>query len=240
MTIASVFDDAVFEERTTNYKQLAHNIADEYGYPHSTPSERISHGIQKDAIQNGWDARLTKTKNYIKQNWCFDFELVEIKDNQSLFMMTDYGTSGLTGDLTSQDLKKLGKSAEELPESERWARWESFGFTKTEGLGARGQGKMIFMLGSSDYTIFYDSLRSDGTFRFGGSTESETGCPVFHYDGDEAKEIITSRLGITPLSHIGTRIMIVNPVVELLNDMENGNMLNFIEETWWPNILIRW
>ena len=58
MTIASVFEDAVFEERTTNYKMLSQSIADEYGYPHSPLSERLSHGIQKDAIQNGWDPRL--------------------------------------------------------------------------------------------------------------------------------------------------------------------------------------
>ena len=122
MTIVDIFKDAPFQERTTNYKQLAQNIADDYGYSHSPLSECISHGIQKDAIQNGWDACETKTKNYIQQNWAFEFELNEIQGSQIL-MLTDYGTCGLTGNLTSDDLKKLGKAAEELPENERWARW---------------------------------------------------------------------------------------------------------------------
>ncbi|MFC1900443.1 hypothetical protein ACFLYN_02505 [Chloroflexota bacterium] len=236
MTIAEIFKDAPLQERTTNYKQLAQNIAGDYGYTHSPLSERISHGIQKDAIQNGWDACEKKTKNYIQQNWAFEFELTEIHNNKIL-IMTDYGTCGLTGDLATEDLKKLDIAAEDLPEYERWARWESFGFTKTEGLGARGQGKMIFILGSQDYSIFYDSLRSDGSYRFGGSIATETGCPVFHYNDSEAKKLIKEKLGIIPISHQGTRIMIINPVEELIEDIENGNLLRYIEETWWPNIL---
>ncbi len=236
MTFAEIFEGAPLQERTTNYKQLGQNIVGDYGYTHSPLSERISHGIQKDAIQNGWDACETKTKNYIQQNWAFEFELSEIKGIEVL-TMTDYGTCGLTGNLATEDLKKLGTAAEDLPEYERWARWESFGFTKAEGLGARGQGKMIFILGSKDYTIFYDSLRSDGSYRFGGSIATETGCPVFHYDDIEAKKTIKDKLGIIPLSHKGTRIMIINPVQELTEDIEKGNLLKFIEETWWPNIM---
>lgn len=236
MTIAEIFKEAPLQERTTNYKQLAQNIGGDYGYTHSPLSERISHGIQKDAIQNGWDACEIKTKNYIQQNWAFEFELSEIQGNKML-VMTDSGTCGLTGNLATEDLKKLGIAAEDLPEYERWARWESFGFTKAEGLGARGQGKMIFILGSKDYTIFYDSLRSDGSYRFGGSIATETGCPVFHYADIEAKKTIKDKLGIIPLSHQGTRVMIINPVEELKEDLENGNLLKFIEETWWPNIM---
>lgn len=236
MTFVEIFEGAPLQERTTNYKQLGQNIVGDYGYNHSPLSERISHGIQKDAIQNGWDACETKTKNYIQQNWAFEFELSEIQGIEVL-TMTDFGTCGLTGDLATEDLKKLDIAAEDLPEYERWARWESFGFTKAEGLGARGQGKMIFILGSKDYTIFYDSLRSDGSYRFGGSIATETGCPVFHYDDIEAKKEIKDKLGIIPLPHQGTRIMIVNPVQELKEDIEKGNLLKFIEETWWPNIM---
>lgn len=236
MAIIGFFKDAPAQERTVNYKKLVQNIAAEYGYPSNILSERISHGIQKDAIQNGWDAREKKTRNYIQQNWAFEFELTE-SHGITMFMMTDYGTCGLTGNLTSADLKKIATAAEELPKSERWARWESLGYTKSEGLGARGQGKMIFMLGSKDYTIFYDSLRSNGSYRFGASYATETGCPVAHLNNDEAKKMIKDKLGILPLSHQGTRIIIVNPVEELIEDIENGNLIRFIEETWWPNIL---
>ena len=235
MTIQEIFDSAPLQERTTSYIQLAKNIAGDYGYAHSPLSERLSHGVQKDAIQNGWDARDKKTHKFVQDNWKFHFELADIKDGKAL-LMTDYGTCGLTGNLTSDQLKSMGISADDLPQYERWARWESLGWTKEEGLGARGQGKMIFMLASKDYTIFYDSLRSDGSYRLGGSTAKETGCPLFHYGGEEAKQNIRLKLGLEPLSHQGTRIIIMNPVYEIIEDICNGNLLKFIEETWWPNI----
>lgn len=177
-----------------------------------------------------------KHKNYISQNWAFKFELTEIQGIE-LFTMTDYGTCGLTGNLTSEELRTRDVSAEELPEYERWARWESLGFTKTEGLGARGQGKMIFMLASKDFAIFYDSLRDDGSYRFGGSQAMETGCPLFHYDNDEARKVIKDKLGVIPLNYCGTRIIIFHPVTELVEDIKNGNLIRYIEETWWPSIL---
>jgi len=235
MKIHDVVPDAIFQERTTNYIQLAKNIADDYGYAHSPLSNRLSHGIQKDAIQNGWDAKEKETHKFIQNNWKFEFELADIKGGKAL-LMTDYGTTGLTGNLTADQLKLKGIPAEDLPKDERWVRWESLGFTKVEGLGARGQGKMIFMLASKDHTIFYDSLRIDGSYRLGGSTATETGCPIFHYDGEEAKTIILSKLGLQPLTHQGTRVIIVNPVDEVVDDIYNGDFLKFVEETWWPNI----
>jgi len=235
MTIQEIFESASLQERTTSYIQLAKNIAGDYGYAHSPLSERLSHGIQKDAIQNGWDARDKKTHKFVQDNWKFQFELTDLKDGKAL-LMTDYGTCGLTGNLTSDQLKSMGIPADDLPQDERWARWESLGWTKGEGLGARGQGKMIFMLASKDYTIFYDSIRSDGSYRLGGSTAEETGCPLFHYGGEEAKQNIRLKLGLEPLSHQGTRVIIMNPVDEIVEDIYDGNLLRFIEETWWPNI----
>lgn len=235
MKIQDIFEGAAFHERTTNYKQLAKNIAEEYGYTHSPLSNRLAHGVQKDAIQNGWDAKQQSTHTFIQDNWRFEFELADIKAGKAL-LMTDFGTTGLTGNLTSEQLRSMGIAADELPKDEKWARWESLGWTKGEGLGARGQGKMIFMLTSKDYTIFYDSLRSDGSYRLGGSIATETGCPVFHCDDEEGKRIIQSNLGLQPLSHQGTRVIIVDPVDEIVEDIYSGDFMKFIEETWWPNI----
>lgn len=232
-----IFEGAGLQERTTNYIQLAKNLANEYGYSHSLLSNRLSHGVQKDAIQNGWDAKLKKTHKFVENSWKFELELTNLKNGEQVLVMTDFGTCGLTGNLTSDDLKSAAVSADDLPEKERWARWESFGYTKEKGLGARGQGKMIFMLASKIYTIYYDSLRSDGSYRFGGSIATETGCPIGHYDEEKAKQVMNSKLGLKPLSHQGTRVIIMNPVDEIIEDIHNGNFLRFIEETWWPNIL---
>ena len=48
--------------RPLNYIQMAKNILD--GYPFGLP-----HGFQKDAIQNGWDARRSNSRSFIGENW---------------------------------------------------------------------------------------------------------------------------------------------------------------------------
>jgi len=236
MNVYDVFADVDFSERTTNYIALAKNIADDYGYDQSPLSAHLAHGIQKDAIQNGWDAKEKDTHKYISDNWGFDFELLTLDNGTRVLTMTDRGTTGLTGNLTSTDLKAKNMAAEDLPAVERWARWESLGFTKNEGLGARGQGKMIFMHASKDHTIYYDSLRSDKTYKFGGSIATETGCPVASYNADEAGKAIKKKLGLEPLSVQGTRMIIVEPQEEVIQDIQNDDFIRFIEQTWWPII----
>jgi len=44
---------------------------------------------------------------------------------------------------------------------------------------------------------------------------------------------------IEPLDEIGTRIIIVDPIDEVIQDMKNGNILRYIGETWWEIILKR-
>jgi hypothetical protein len=238
MSIKDVFQDVDVKERTINYIQLAKNIADNYGYSHTNFSNKLSHGIQKDAIQNAWDAKVKKSTKFVSEFWRFNFELLTLRDGNNALIMTDAGTYGLTGNLTCDDLKSLSTAAEDLPQDERWARWESFGYTKGGAvLGSRGQGKMIFMLASKEYTIYYDSLRSDSSYRFGYSRATETGCPIVHFIDVEAKQKIRSLLGLEPLSEIGTRIIIIDPVDEVVIDIRNGNLMKFVEETWWPNIL---
>lgn len=237
MKVQDFYKASDLSERVTNYIQEAKSIAELYGYEDSPLSQRISHGLQKDAIQNGWDAREKDTRTFLRDNWKFEFELSALSNGKTILMMTDHGTVGLTGDLTSDDLKSGDISADELPENERWARWEAHGFAKLEGLGARGWGKMLYMVASKEYTIYYDSVRSDGTYKFGGSTATMSGCPILRHEGEEAKEFIKSNFGIDPLSHQGTRVIIMDPVDEVIEDINNGNFVRFIEETWWPNIL---
>ena len=62
----------------------------------------LSHAVQKDAIQNGWDARLVKKGKNQGKNWKFTFELIE-NQGLNLLVMTDEGTSGLTGKVYSGD-----------------------------------------------------------------------------------------------------------------------------------------
>jgi len=191
----------------------------------------ISHAVQKDAIQNGWSAR----KNKKGVGWEFIFELVETPKIKFL-LMTDKGTVGLTGKiLTPEEYEK------DLPSEERWGRFEGVAFTqpRTERtLGSRGRGKFIFVGASEEYTILYDTLLENGNYRFGFRTVLKTESPVAAYDNEGGKNKLrnmTENL-IEPITSVGARVIIVNPLDELVKDIKNGNFLRYIGETWWEII----
>jgi hypothetical protein len=74
----------------------------------------ISHGVQKDAIQNAWDAR--KDRKHAN-DWSISFELLKSKGGRRYFTITDKGTTGLTGKvLEPEELEN------DLPPIERWGR----------------------------------------------------------------------------------------------------------------------
>lgn len=203
----------------------------------------VSHGVQKDAVQNAWDAR--KDKKHAK-DWSVSFELIKGKGGRKFLTITDKGTTGLTGRvLKSEELEV------DLPPDERWGRFENVAFTKgpsEEALGSRGRGKFIFVGASAHQTeiknklfknlILYDTLREDGVYRLGYRTIVITDSPIDSYDGDEGREMLKTLTEglIKPLSHVGSRIIIVSPIDELIDDIESGKFIEFINETWWEII----
>jgi len=192
----------------------------------------ISHAVQKDAIQNGWSARKKKKGG----DWNFTFELLE-GPKRKFFLMTDEGTTGLTGKVLEPEEYEI-----DLPGEEKWGRFEGVAFTQPREertLGSRGRGKFIFVGASKENTILYDTLREDGTYRYGFRTVSKTESPVAAYDEEDGRRKLREMTGnlIEPLSMVGTRVIIVNPVDELLNDLKKGRFLRFIGETWWELIL---
>jgi hypothetical protein len=191
----------------------------------------LSHAVQKDAIQNAWSAR----KNRRGRGWSFTFELVEAEDRKFL-LMTDEGTTGLTGKVLTPEEYEM-----DLPGEERWGRFEGVAFTQPRierTLGSRGRGKFIFVAASNEFTILYDTLRDDGTYRFGFRTVIRTESPVAAYDGEEGKQKLREMTGnlIEPLSFVGTRVIIVNPIDELVYNIKSGLFMGYIGETWWEII----
>lgn len=192
----------------------------------------VPHAVQKDAIQNAWSAK----KNTRGKGWGFTFELLEAKDRK-FFIMTDQGTTGLTGRVLTPEEYEM-----DLLGEERWGRFEGVAFTQPRAertLGSRGRGKFIFVGASKEHTLLYDTLRDDGSYRFGFRTVIRTESPVAAYDGEEGKQKLremTHNL-IEPLSSVGTRVIIVSPVDELIEDLHNGQFLRYIGETWWEIIL---
>ncbi len=192
----------------------------------------LSHAVQKDAIQNGWSARTKKGG----KGWSFTFELLETSARKFL-LMTDEGTTGLTGRvLTPEEYES------DLPPEEKWGRFEGVAFTQDRAertLGSRGRGKFVFVGASQEQTILYDTLRSDNTYRFGFRTIKKTDSPIAAFDDDEGRELLdefTSGL-IKPLDVVGARVIIVNPIEELVEDLKKGKFIRHIGETWWEIIL---
>lgn len=217
------------EARSTviNWLNLVNNIKDQY-QQYATVRE----GVQKDAIQNAWDARTNKHGNH----WLLRFQL-HTTSNPKWFSFTDSGTYGLTGRVLRPEELEL-----DLPEKERWGRFENLAFTKgpAEGsLGARGQGKFIFVAASESLRILYDSLRSDGTYRFGVRWVETIDSKVMHWDNDEArKKIIEYSPHLKPLTTPGARVVIHEPNAVLVNSVVSGEFARFISVTWW-DILTR-
>jgi hypothetical protein len=228
------FDKDDFRPTAVNWPNEIQEILDGYYDKRAT----LSHAVQKDAIQNGWDARLTKKGKNQGKNWKFTFELIEGPD-LTLLVMTDEGTSGLTGKVFTAD-----QMDQDFPREERWVRFENLAFKNNkdkdkELLGSRGRGKFVFVGASENLSIFYDTLRDDGTYRWGTRYAKGAKCPIHHIDGDEGWKTMqdySQGLIKEQLKKVGTRVVIVNPLKEVKDDIKNGKILQHIGATWWEII----
>ena len=212
-------------QRATNYIGICENFADSY-------PEGTAHGLQKDAIQNAIDA--AHGKGPVKVS----FEVVENEKGRFLTIV-DENTTGLTGPIL--DVEEYER---ELPEDANWARFESFAFTKDDpdAIGARGQGKFIFLHASKSYIMYYHTLRSDGIYRLGATQAMKTGCPMLPpkddepWEGDRGAQILRDECGLKPLRAVGARIILVDPKDEIVEAIASGTLSEAIKETWFRAI----
>ena len=216
--------------RPADYIQICETLAD--NYPKGT-----AHGVQKDAIQNGWDA--------VKKDHSLRLTFELLKNEWGCFLtMTDANTTGLTGRVITEPEEYL----KGLPEEERWARFESFAFTKQDpdAIGARGQGKFIFLAASKQHTMLYETLRDDKVYRLGITKATRVDCPMMHWEGMDAKRMLRSLTGLEPIREVGTRIITVDPVDTVIEEIRTGDFTAAIEETWlrligkgWTQIVVK-
>lgn len=194
----------------------------------------LVHGLQKDAIQNGWGHRLSKKG----RDWTFEFNLVKRFDNTYLLTMTDIKGYGLTGKNMETD-----EIPNDLPENERLARFEHMYFSggSAQAAGLFGRGKLLFTAASKDNRIIYDTLTHDGIYRVNERILRGRNFMNYAkaYEGKDAKETLAALTKgcIKPLTNSGTRIIIVNPKDEIVDAIRNRTFLKFIEETWWQILL---
>lgn len=186
-------------------------------------------GFQKDAIQNAVGAR--KTNNW--KNWKCD---ISYKENSKgrFVIISDSGTMGLTGKNTpAEEINAMMAREENLPPEERLSRFTSMfnsGGNATGG-GLYGAGKSVYSVASEDYTYYFDSLREDGIYVANVNKKGQVESVA--YEGNEAKEFIFENTGLSEKTTVGTRVIIVSPKDELVNAINDGTIINDIQESWW-------
>ena len=189
----------------------------------------LPNGFQKDDIQNHQGARPTSKWN----GWRSDISV--IKNDKGIFLVCeDYGTVGLTGkNMSTAEISAIAARDENLDPSERLARFTSMnnsGGNKTGG-GLYGVGKVVYSVASCDYIYYFDSLRKDGQYVANENKKGQVYEKAF--EGDEAKQFIKDATGLPEKTTVGTRVIIQNPKQEILDAIESGKMVEYIQESWW-------
>ena len=223
------FDPKNRRHLVTNIQAVVVGIIDGY----KQEEQRASHWVQKDGIQNCWDAR--KESNNKSKKWKCDIELIE-KDGHTIVTITDFGTWGLTGRrLEADELKKP-----KIDKIHRYSRFENYAFgndnVKNQHLlGSRGRGKFVFHGASKNMAILWETLRDDKKYWLGGRVVEKLDADNDFAEGDEAREILVKETDglLKSLTHVGSRIIILDPVKEMVDDIKDGTMERFISETWW-------
>jgi hypothetical protein len=226
------FDPANRRAIVQNFKAVVDHIID--GYKQKEP--RASHWVQKDGIQNCWDAR--KDRDNQNKTWKCEIELIE-KDGHAIVTITDFGTEGLTGRrLTAKELEKPN-----IDKIHRYSRFENYAFANDNVknqhlLGSRGRGKFVFHGASKNMAIMWDTLRDDKEYWLGSRVVEKLDADNDFAEGYGAKEILVDKTKglVKPLTHVGSRIIILDPVKEMVDDIADGTMERFISETWWEII----
>jgi len=129
------------KERHVNLGKTAQNIAEQY--------DNLCEGLQKDAGQNSWDARLT-TKG---KGWKLLFKYIP---HLNSLIIEDFGTTGMP--------------------DEKWIAYQSlWDTTKAEEptLGARGQGKFLFHYFANKELVLTESINGESKYRFSSGTSKE-------------------------------------------------------------------
>ena len=186
-------------------------------------------GFQKDAIQNSVGAKRSAKWN----DWKCDISVVR-NSKGTFIVVEDSGTWGLTGkNLPKDTIDEMVARDESFPETERLSRFTSmYNSGGNSGPGLYGAGKAVYAVASNDYTYYFDSLRhTDGKYVANINACGRVGSVAL--EDDEAKAFIKSETGFEPKAEAGTRVIIKNPKEELVQAIENGDIIPFVQESWW-------
>ena len=217
----------------------------------SEPAKGLAHGVQKDAIQNGFGARMIEKEKDACKTWQFSFELISINSSEALSFW-DEGTFGLTGDFLTADQIADRISAGTLTPDQRLGRFLARLVSGGNlGPGIFGRGKLIFHGASKTTSILVDSKRNDDGLYIAldrkviGNRLMQLDVP---YRGEEAERFIVEQSGgvLALLQSVGTRVTILDVDSEIIKafkasfsssqNVYRHSLAHMIEETWWEII----
>jgi len=194
-------------------------------------------GLQKDAIQNSWDARIDRKHG---AGWEFGIGLLNIK-HVKVLCIKDTGTTGLNGTkfYSESEMSKIlvsNKKGEDLA----YFLNSDWSAKSVEEGGNRGRGKFLFLYASQNKRIFFDSFRSSDNEYLFGEVYLDTDKQIkFRIDyGDEAKNTFRRYIDgkQTQLVSPGTRIFITNPEHSIEQSIQTGEIFSYISYSRWEII----
>lgn len=190
--------------------------------------------LQKDGIQNCWDAKLKKTSD----NWSCKITYQKLSSGMDFLGIEDSGTAGLTGTIP-KNVEDVVFALQSNDPEERLAYFSSSNWSKkaADALGSRGRGKMIFIGASKKNMIYFDSIRSDDNVYIFGKTylDQNKSISVDIFSGSDAEKKISEIFGgeLKSLDSPGTRIMIPYPTDDVIEGLDNEKIADYIQHTWW-------
>lgn len=194
-------------------------------------------GLQKDAIQNSWDARIDKKRG---NGWECGFGLLNIR-NEKVLCIKDAGTSGLNGTkfYSEPEMGNILVSNEKGEDLAYFLNSDWSAKSIEEG-GNRGRGKFLFLYASRNKKIFFDSFRSsDKDYLFGEVfLDSDKQIKFKINYREEAKNAFNSFIDgkQTLLNLPGTRIFITNPDPSIEQSIQTGEIFSYISYSRWEII----
>ncbi len=207
--------------------------------------------LAQEPVQNARDAHNARTV-------CVTYRLLrrQTVDGKSCFVLTvsDRGTVGLRGPvLTPKDLQERKFR---LKPDENWAAFEGHGYTKEneDALGSRGQGKSAFLFHSDvpgeqrRMLMLYDTLLESGEYRLGvryarpvdqvlyPPLENSAARDAIQKQFYKVDEDLPVPLGLEPLEHVGTRVIVPFLSREALEALRSGELERWLQRCWWRAI----
>ena len=215
-------------QRRSNIKSQIDQIIKGY---ETEPAKGLVHGFQKDIIQNSWGHRKDANRG---KDWKLEIKYIE-NDHGKFLVVEDFNCSGLVGKNYSQDeISEIMAEGKVLGEQEKLARFSTLYNSggNTTSAGTYGRGKLMYQAVSKELGYYFDSFTEENKYVANYVDKNETTLQ-YALEGDAAKKWIFDKTGLPEKTITGTRVIIINPKDEIMNDIKNKKILEYIGETWW-------